>query len=291
MDATPAPSLVVEIGDAPADPGSVTGDVAGGCVLVPILTSTGPTVAGQLRVAASLSRASNAPLCVVDPSEETPVEYDPDLPADAERELVTRAARSRYRPHQLGLLRTHTLLNGILTTIRNNDVETLVVPSSTRSGSLRRNLAEHVGLRAACDVVTVNGRRSHDGVQSILLAVTGGPHSSAAPGVARQIAAGHDAWVDGLPGVSPAATGRQRRGATEHGEGAADRSARPGRAPTGGVEATAVAGAIIEQSEYYGLTVLGAPTKGRLREFIIGSTSRTVRHSAHSPVISVRTDG
>ena len=291
MDATPAPSLVIETGDALADPGSVAGDVAGGCILVPILTSTGPTVADQLRVAASLSRASNAPLCVVDPSEETPMEYDPDLPADAERELVTRAARSRYRPHQLGLLRTRTLLNGILSTIRDNDVETLVVPSSTRSGSLRRNLAEHLGLRAACDVVTINGRRSDDDVQSILLAVTGGPHSNAAAGVARQIAADHDAWVDVLHVVSPDATERQRQRATEHVGRAADRIGRPERTSTWVLEAADVAGAIIEQSEYYGLTVLGAPTKGRLRELIIGSTSRTVRHSAHSPVISVRTDG
>lgn len=291
MDVTAAPSLVVETSDAAADPPSPADTVADGCVLVPILTSTGPAVAGQLRVAASLSRASNAPLCVVDPSEETPTAYDPDLPADAERELVTRAVRTRRRPRQLGLLRTRTLLNGILSTIRDNDVETLVVPSSTRSGSLRRNLAEHFGLRAACDVVTVNGRRSYDDIQSILLAVTGGPHSSAATDVARQIAADHDAWVDVLHVVSPTATEGQRQRATEHVERAADRIDRPERTSTWVLEATDVAGAIIEQSEYYGLTVLGAPTKGRLREFIIGSTSRTVRHSAHSPVISVRTDG
>ena len=291
MNMTPASSLVLETGDASADPSSSADGVADGCILAPILTSAGPTVAGQLRVAGSLSRASNAPLCVVDPSEETPVEYDPDLPADAERQLVTRAVRTRRRPRRLGLLRTRTLLNGILSTIRNNDVETLVVPSSTRSGSLRRNLAEQLGLRGACDVVTVNGRRNYSDIQSILLAVTGGPHSNAATGVARRIAADHDAWVDVLHVVDPTATDRQRQRATEHVERAVDRINRPERTSTWMLEATDVAGAIIEQSEYYGLTILGAPTKGRLREFITGSTSRTVRHRAHSPVISVRTDG
>lgn len=290
MDLTAAPSLVIETGDAAASPSPGPDDLDGECVLVPILTSTGPTVAGQLRVAASLSRASDAPLQVVDPSEETPAEYDPDLPADVEQALVTRAVRARHRPHQLGLLRTRALLNGILSIIRANDVGTLVIPSSTGPGSLRRNLAERLGIRAACDVITVNDRRSYDGVQSILLAVTGGPHSGAAADVAGHIATDHNAWVDVLHVVDPDATDRQRRVATEHVEAACDRIDRPDRTSTWMLEASDVAGAIIEQSEYYGLTVLGAPTKGRLREFILGSTSRTVRHGAQSPVVSVRTD-
>lgn len=289
MNTTAASPLVVEAGSAPTDAPAVA-DLDDDCVLVPLLRPTGPAVAGQLRVAASLSRTSDAPLCVVDPVEGTPTAYGPDLAADAERELVTRAVRTGCRPHQLGLSRTRRLVNGILSAIRGGDVETVVIPSGTRSGSLRRNLAEHLGLRAACDIVTVNGRRSYDDVQSILLPVTGGPHSGAAADVTRRIATDHDAWVDVLHVVSADATERQRRRAADHVASARDRIDRPERTSTWVLEAEDVTDAIVDQSEYYGLTVIGAPTKGRLREFILGSTSRTVRHGARSPVISVRTD-
>jgi nucleotide-binding universal stress UspA family protein len=291
MDATAASSLVAEASGVSADPPATASRLAGDCVLAPILTSTGPAVAGQLRVAASLSRASGVPLCVVDPSVETPTEYGPGLSDDAERDLVTRAMRAGRRRSRLGLLRTRTLLNGTLSAIRNNDVGALVIPSSTRSGSLRRNLAEHLGLRASCDVVTVNDRHTDGNLQSILLAVGDGAHSDAAADVARRIATDHDAWIDILHVVSPDAGDDERQHATDHIEAVYDRIDRPERTSTWLLEATDVARAIVEQSEYYGLTVLGAPTKSRLRELVIGSTSRTVRHSANSPVISVRTEG
>ena len=97
-----------------------------------------------------------------------------------------------------------------------------------------------------------------------------------------------DAWVDILHIVPPRATDRRRERATECVDTIYDRIGRPDRTTTWVLEGESPADAIVEQSEYYGLTVLGAPTKGRLREFIAGSTSRTVRHGARSAVVSVR---
>lgn len=284
----PAPSLIVETGDVAAETSSVAGDLDGDCILVPLLTPTEPAVTNQIRVATALSRATDAPLYVVDPSEATPTEYGPDRSEEAERELVERAARTISRAGPPGFLRTRSLLNGILTTTRANDVEALVVPSGTETGFLRQNLTERLALRADCDVVTVNGQHSDDDARSILVAVTGGPHSAAAADVAGRIAADTDAWVDVLHVVSPTATERQRARADAHVEAACDRIGRPERTTSWVLEAPDAAAAIVEQSEYYGLTVLGAPTKGRLRELIAGSTSRTVRHGARSPVVSVR---
>ena len=51
------------------------------------------------------------------------------------------------------------------------------------------------------------------------------------------------------------------------------------------LEADDVAEAIIEQSNYYPLTVLGAPTKGRLRQFVLGSTTQDIRADAQSVVL------
>lgn len=51
------------------------------------------------------------------------------------------------------------------------------------------------------------------------------------------------------------------------------------------LEADDVANVIIDQSEYYPLTVLGAPTKGRLRQFVFGSTAQDIRAGAQSAVL------
>jgi nucleotide-binding universal stress UspA family protein len=264
MGFTPASSLVVEAGDvSPESP--VSGDFGGDCVLVPVLTPTESAVTGQLQVARALLQASDAPLYVVDPTETTPTAYGPGLPDDLERE-------------------------GILTTIRANDAGTLVVPSGAETGFLRQSLTEQLALRADCDVVTVTGHRADD-ARSILLPVTGGPHSTAAADVAGDIAADTNAWIDVLHVVPSDATERRRDRADTHIQAARDRIDRPERTTAWVLEAPDAAAAIVEQSEYYGLTVLGAPTKSRLRELIAGSTSRTVRTRARSPVVSVRCDG
>ena len=289
MGFTPASSLVVEAGDAsPESP--VSGDFDGDCVLVPVLTPTESAITGQLQVARALLQASDAPLYVVDPTETTPTAYGPGLPDDVERELVDRTERIVPRAGPPGLLRTRALLNGILTTIRANDAGTLVVPSGAETGFLRQSLTERLALRADCDVVTVTGHRAND-ARSILLPVTGGPHSAAAADVAGDIAADTNAWIDVLHVVPSDATEQRRERADAHIQAACDRIDRPERTTAWVLEAPDVAAAIVEQSEYYGLTVLGAPTKGRLRELIAGSTSRTVRTRARSPVVSVRCDG
>ena len=288
MGFTAAPSLLIEAGSAPAGASAVADGLTDDCVLVPLLSPSEPAVADQLRVAASLSRSSDASLCVVDPTNETPTAYGPALSRDAERDLIDRTVRSTVQPAQPGILRTRALLNGILTAIETTDIEALVVPNGSETGFLRQNLAERLALRGSCDIVTVNGSRSYDHARSILLAVTGGPHSGHAADVVRGIAADTDAWVDILHIVPPRATDRRRERATECVDTIYDRIGRPDRTTTWVLEGESPADAIVEQSEYYGLTVLGAPTKGRLREFIAGSTSRTVRHGARSAVVSVR---
>jgi nucleotide-binding universal stress UspA family protein len=275
MGYPPAPSLIAETGDVSAETSPVADDLDRDCVLVPLLTPVEPVVTGQLRVATALSRTSGAPLYVVDPTETTPTEHDPGLDG-VERELAARAARTVSRTGPPGLLRA-------------TDDATLVVPSGTETGFLRRNLTERLGIRANCEVVTVNGCQPDD-ARSILVAVTGGPHSTAAADVAGRIAADTDAWVDVLHVVPPDATDRRRAEADAHVEAACGRIGRPDRTTAWVLDAPDAAEAIVEQSEYYGLTVIGAPTKGRLRELIAGSTRRTVRNGARSPVISVRCD-
>lgn len=294
MSIASASSLVAGASFTSESTPHVSGHLDGKHILVPLLTHPVPALTDQLRVAASLARTTGASLHVVDPfsTSDKPMKvYRNGLTADDERELLDWAlpqgSPSASQP-TAGFLSTHWLLNDIVHTVETNDIDTLVVPSESGTGFIRPDLADRLALRAECDVITVNGRRGYEHVPSILLAVAGGPHSGLATDLARQIAADCDAWVDVLHVVDEDAPVHGRREAETYVEDAFQRIARPETTTTWILEAADAATAIIEQSSYYGLTVVGAPTKGRLRRFISGSTNRSIRNNARSVVLSAR---
>ncbi|MFC5133900.1 MULTISPECIES: universal stress protein [Haloferacaceae] len=161
-----------------------------------------------------------------------------------------------------------------------------------------------------------------DRVSSVLVAVGPGPHSGATVDVARRIAEATDAWlelfhvvpsdealsgwdspeVDGPDtasddGSDAAADDGEPAGRVEsedHGT-AGERLLDSARDRLGGfervdrwlVEDRTAAGAIVEQSPYYDLVVVGAPTTGTVGRFVFGSTTDTVVDEAAVPVVVV----
>lgn len=105
---------------------------------------------------------------------------------------------------------------------------------------------------------------------------------------AQSIAADANAWIDVLHVVDEDAADRRRDEAAELVEDIYRRIARPETTTTWVLEAPDMVEAIAEQSRYYELTILGAPTKSRLRQFVSGSTNRSVRANARSVVLSAR---
>lgn len=263
-------------------------------ILVPLLTTAERPLTDQLRVAASLARTAEGSLHVVNPVSESgkPVRvYRDGLTDDDERELLEWAVPEgspSAAQVDAGFLSSHMLISEIVRMVETSDVDTLVVPSESDTGLIRPGLADRIALRVDCNVITVNGRRGYEHVPSILLAVAGGPHSGLATDLARQIGADCDAWVDILHVVDEDAPDHRRRQAETYVEGAFHRIDRYETTSTWILEADDVASAIIEQSAYYGLTIVGAPTKGRLRRFISGSTNRSIRNNARSVVLSAR---
>ena len=150
-----------------------------------------------------------------------------------------------------------------------------------------------------------------DRVSSVLVAVGPGPHSAATVDFARNVAERTDAWLelfhvvpsadalaDGAPAVDTDARGDGPRTGDEyaaHGEGllsaAQDRLGSFERADRWLVEDRSAAGAIVEQSPYYDLVVIGAPTTGTVGRFVFGSTTDTVIGDAEVPVVVVEADG
>lgn len=287
----------------------LAGAFGGEHVLLPLLAPTAPAAADQVEVAATLARASDATLSVVNPvpspatgtgtgtdtSTGTGTETD-RLPADSPEEgrgflneAIDRAdADGSLTGH---LLYTRDVVGGVLRAVRTQGVDTLVLPGSSDGSRLRRGVTESVAAHADCDVVVVGGESGYDGVVSMLLPVAGGPHSGLAADVARAVAEDCGAWVDILHVVPEDPSDRRRSRARRLVDETYHRVGRPETTTTWILEADDVAGTIAEQSRYYGLTILGAPTKGRLHRLIHGSTNHSVRAGAESVVLSARNNG
>lgn len=289
-----ASSLVAGTTDVPGDAHYIVGSLDGDRILVPLLTSDVPALSDQLRVAASLARTTDASLHVIDPITlpyQIPMEQRHDVPIDDEQALLewaTEQVSTVSSRVESRFLYTRRIVDGIRQSVAANDIDTLVVPSNAGSTRLRQSLAERLAICAECDVITVNGRRGYEQVPSILLAVAGGPHSGLATDIAERIATDCDAWIDILYVVDEEASAHQRQQAEAYVEAAYQRITRPESTTMWILEAEDVAEAIIEQSSYYGLTIIGAPTTGRLQQFIFGSTNQTIRNNAHSVILSAR---
>ncbi len=285
------PSLVTGVDGVTAGPATGTQRFDGDGVLVPLLSADRAVLTDQLRVAASLARTADIGLYVFSPYTGThrSIPATSALTREDERALLAWASEHVSPDRDEGTIGyTRELVGGILDCVRDTDVDSLVVPSGSDAGRFRRGLVDRLAVRADCDVITVNGRHGFDEVPSLLLAVADGPHSGLATDVAARVAADCDAWIDVLHVVDEDAPARTRERAEARVEEAVQRIGRPDSTTPWVLEADDVAGAIVEQSAYYAVTVVGAPTSSRLRQLVFGSTNRTIRSGARSVVLSAR---
>lgn len=172
---------------------------------------------------------------------------------------------------------------------------------------------------AAARVEGIDRVTRRDRISSILVAVGPGPHSAATVDVAREIAAATDAYLElfhvvptdaaladsmadtdgsAIDGNATDATGpapgdRDDYAATGERllDAARDRLGEFDRVDRWLVENWSAAGAIVEQSPYYDLVIVGAPTTGTVGRFVFGSTTDTVVDDAEVPVVVVEADG
>lgn len=140
----------------------------------------------------------------------------------------------------------------------------------------------------ASNVFVVTGVPDREPISSILVPVGGGPYSELALSFAEVMARAHDAWIDVYHVVDPDSSSESRQRAEQYVRSCADRIDSHDRVDTWVQEAPDVSEAIIEQTGYYDLTVLGSPTKGRLRRFFFGSTTDDVQTDARNSVVTVR---
>ena len=272
----------------------IAGNFEGENILVPLINPFVPAIADQIKVAATLARVKEASLQIINPirvPKQTPRGLRERIPDESDQGLLRWALEeaATSTPEVQGSFRFgRRLLDTVLESVDRYDIDTIVLPSATSSGILRRNIPERISVAVDCDVIVVNGEPGYDEVPSILLPIAGGPHSGLAADIAQTVAAQFDAWVDVLHVVDENPSSDEKRRSEEFMEAAYQRIARPETTTTWILEAEDTTEAIVEQSKYYDLTVLGAPTIGPLRRFVYGSTNRSIRADAESVVLSVR---
>lgn len=272
----------------------IAGNLDGKRILAPLLTSDALALADQIKVATTLAKAGNAALQITNPvtvPEQTPLALCQQVPDEEDNELLDWAVSEAERmPRQVdgGMWYTRRLVSGVLQTIGTNEIDTVVLPGVSASSALTGDATDQIARRAECDAVVVNGQPGYTPGPSILLPIAGGLHSGVATDVAARLAAAADAWIDILHVVPDEASETERKMARSYVNAAYNRIARPETTSTWIFDAADPIDAIIEQSRYYLTTVIGAPTKGRLRRFVSGSKNKTIRSNAQSVVLSAR---
>lgn len=166
------------------------------------------------------------------------------------------------------------------------DAAVVVTDRERRSGlldDLRSTTAAKLARNGDADVLTIDHDGQFDTVASILVPITDGPNSPLAVEAAIALAEVSGAAVDLFHVQTPDSdVDGQRLLANARaaiGESAAI------EIDTWLFEAPTAADAIVEQSGYYDVTVIGAPQSGPLMRFVFGSTTTDVTDHAVSPVI------
>lgn len=165
----------------------------------------------------------------------------------------------------------------IVSGIERFDIDVAVVPEEG-------GIADAVRRQADCDVVGINGTKTRS-ISSILAPIAGGPHSGGVVDVAGALAETSGAWVEFVhvpTGESLSddeaetllAAAKERLTETETDSRLLD--------GTDAVEA------IVDETGYYDVTVIGAPRAGRLGRFLFGSTATDIRGHSKNAVVTVR---
>lgn len=166
------------------------------------------------------------------------------------------------------------------------DATTVVTDRERRTGlldELRPTTASKLARNGEADVLTVDRGGRFDTVASILVPITDGPNSPLAVEAAIALAEVSGAAVDLFHVQTPDSDvdgqtllSNMRAATGDTGDIAVD---------TWLFEAESASDAIVEQSAYYDVTVIGAPQSGPLKRFVFGSTTADVTDHAVSPVV------
>lgn len=216
----------------------------------------------------------------------TPLDAADGLVADY-RDTVARTMERADAPATGAVRVGHDATTSLSAAALDRNVRTIVVPRTVDGGEFGQSALDELADRTGADVLLVDDRPPRRKRSSVLVAVAGGPHSALAVDVGRALAAAEGVWVDLLHATTADAPDAEADARALLGR-YAERFGDIDRVSTWTLDATDVADTIREQSQYYDLTLVGAPRTSRLRRLLFGSTSSDIGAAVESPSVVVR---
>lgn len=271
----------------------IGGRLRGERILVPIVSNDPEAIQNRISIASTIATATDGVLRVVrvetekeDLQRTISPRTNPDELNDVISWATEQTSKARDQWHS-GILNGRKLEREIRHRVDTNAWDTLVLPAQERNGYVTGHHQRRLYEAPPCSVLTVNGDAGFGDCASILVPIANGPHSGLATDVASALVHQWGAYVDILHVVDPDADESARKAAERRVETGANRIGQDDRTSTWLLEAVDPAAEIIEQSRYYGLTIIGAPQSSRLHRFVYGSVSDSVTKEADSAVLSV----
>lgn len=282
-----------------SNPPSAAGEVDGSRPAAPVVLLVlrdGVVPSGAPALAAALAAGQEADVVVLDAVSvafATPLELPSSIVEDhrdATRRVVETIEAATSGRTVEGTVRVgHDLLRIVTESIERHEVCAVVVDESwLQTGWLTPSAPPLAGLRATVDapVVVPSGSSFRRSISSLLVPVVDEGDWSAVSAVAGAIASANDAWVD-LLYVGDASDPVERRDADRRLEARAANFGGDVPVDTWFLEATDVESAIIDQSGYYGLTLVGGPSTRRFGGGIRRSTARRLRRGDLDRTVTV----
>ncbi len=188
----------------------------------------------------------------------------------------------------------HDVAPAILNTIEQYDSDAVLM--GWRGRGRRRDFVlgsnvDQVVTQAECDVLVERISPPED-VDSILLPTAGGPHAEYAAEIAQAIARPRDARIDVVYVVSPDADETERENARELLASTTNVLEGYDRVETRILEGRDVADRIVEESDEYDHTIIGATREGLLQQVVFGGIPEEVgRRAEHTVIMAKRYQG
>lgn len=256
----------------------------------------------RLRTAATIARERGGGLVVcaiAGFARQTPLDA---VKSDEPTVVAARETAERLVEHAAGfgvpatgrVHLTHEESDSVLNAIEAYDCDgvalTVQPGESQRRRLLTGDTVERVVARAECEVFVEKQTADETPVGTILLAVSGGPHSGLAAGAAHALALDTGASIDAVHFRDTDASDEEREEEARILDAAERALAGVERVEVGFETADDVAEAIVRRSNDYDLTVLGSPTGGLLEQFVFGTVPDSVNRAATNAVLMAKDD-
>lgn len=266
-------------------------------IVVPIAN---PESASQLmQTAVSLANDRNGEILVmsaVTVPQQTPLDQGRQF-IDDERETLTEAmqiAENADVPVSGTIRIGHSVSKAILNTIDQYECETVLMGWKGRRKSQRRDIVlgsnvDTVAQEADCDVLIKRiGPDADDSADSILLPTAGGPHAEYAAEIASSLATANGGHIDIIHVIDPTADESERNDAAELLEETAANIDTTTAVETQLIEGSNVVETVVDYSEGYDVTLVGATREGLFQQFVFGSVPEQIGWNAKNTVIMAK---